>query len=68
MNTVSELTNELGLMDIRNRKWFIQVRGEKPQLFVFTQFFLLLQACSAPSGDGLYEGLDWLATALNAKK
>ena len=47
--SVSELTNELGLMDIRNRKWFIQ-------------------ACAAPSGDGLYEGLDWLATSLNAKK
>ena len=47
--SVSELTNELGLMDIRNRKWYIQ-------------------SCSAPSGDGLYEGLDWLATALNAKK
>ena len=23
-------------------------------------------ACSAPTGDGLYEGLDWLSTTLQA--
>lgn len=23
-----------------------------------------VQGCSAPSGDGLYEGLDWLSSAL----
>ena len=26
-----------------------------------------IQACCATSGDGLYEGLDWLSTTLNGK-
>ena len=26
-----------------------------------------IQSCCATSGDGLYEGLDWLSNALNAK-
>ena len=46
---ISELTEKLGLHQIKDRKWFIQ-------------------ATCATSGDGLYEGLDWLANALNNKK
>lgn len=38
---VQEVTNRLGLNQIRNRQWFIQ-------------------ATCATTGDGLYEGLDWL--------
>ncbi|XP_072016158.1 uncharacterized protein [Amphiura filiformis] len=38
---VAEVTDKLGLSNIRGRAWFIQ-------------------ATSATSGDGLYEGLDWL--------
>ena len=39
---VAELTEKLGLHNIRTHKWFVQ-------------------ATCATTGDGLYEGLDWLA-------
>jgi ADP-ribosylation factor protein 1 len=45
----AEITDKLGLHNLRNRLWYIQ-------------------ATCATSGDGLYEGLDWLSTQLkNAK-
>jgi len=44
--TAAELAEKLGLLSLRNRKWFIQ------------------SAC-ATTGDGIYEGLDWLTDALN---
>eukprot|EP01087_Luapelamoeba_hula_P023945 TRINITY_DN8943_c0_g1_i1.p1 TRINITY_DN8943_c0_g1~~TRINITY_DN8943_c0_g1_i1.p1 ORF type:complete len:181 (+),score=36.21 TRINITY_DN8943_c0_g1_i1:211-753(+) len=40
--SVAEVTDKLGLHQMRNRSWFIQ-------------------GCCAKTGDGLYEGLDWLS-------
>ncbi|XP_063964528.1 ADP-ribosylation factor-like [Lytechinus pictus] len=40
-----EVTDALGLHNVRNRKWYIQ-------------------ASSATSGDGIYEGFKWLTTEL----
>ena len=40
--TVSEITEKLGLITVRDREWFVQ------------------GAC-ALTGDGLYEGLEWLS-------
>merc|ERR1711976_920750 len=45
----AEITEKLGLHNMRNRQWFIQ------------------SAC-ATTGDGLYEGLDWLSRTLSGKK
>ena len=39
--SAAELTEGLGLNELRGRSWYIQ-------------------ACCSTSGDGLYEGLDWL--------
>ena len=47
--SVSEVTEKLGLTELRERKWFIQ-------------------ACTATTGDGLYEGLDWLSAQLKDKR
>nr|ADV03037.1 ADP ribosylation factor [Karlodinium veneficum] len=47
--TAAEVTEKLGLNQMRNRQWFIQ------------------SAC-ATTGDGLYEGLDWMSRTLSAKK
>jgi ADP-ribosylation factor protein 1 len=44
-----EVTDKLGLHNIRNRSWYIQ-------------------ATCATSGDGLYEGLDWLSNELKKRK
>jgi len=46
--SVAELTDKLGLNNLRSRKWYIQ-------------------STCATSGDGLYEGLDWLSGALTKK-
>merc|ERR1712150_346523 len=45
----AEVSQKLGLTDMRNRQWFIQ------------------SAC-ATTGDGLYEGLDWLSRTLSANR
>ncbi|XP_021367861.1 ADP-ribosylation factor 1 isoform X1 [Mizuhopecten yessoensis] len=44
-----EITEKLGLSNLRNRNWFIQ-------------------ATCATSGDGLYEGLDWVSNQLKSHK
>jgi len=44
--SVAEMTEHLGLRNIRDRKWY-------------------MQATCATSGDGLYEGLDWLANNIS---
>jgi len=46
---VNEVTERLGLNQIRHRKWYIQ-------------------GTCARTGDGLYEGLDWLSQTLGKKK
>merc|ERR1712217_531124 len=45
----AEVTEKLGLHNMRSRQWFIQ------------------SAC-ATTGDGLYEGLDWMSRTLSSKR
>merc|ERR1712040_5628 len=47
--SVNEVTEKLGLNQLRNRQWYIQ-------------------STCATTGDGLYEGLDWLSNTLNKSK
>ena len=47
--SAQEITEKLGLHELRGRPWHIQ-------------------AACATSGDGLYEGLDWLSQSLKEKK
>merc|ERR1712118_206051 len=47
--TAAEVTEKLGLHNMRSRKWFIQ-------------------STCATTGDGLYEGLDWMSRTLTAKR
>merc|ERR1711971_1302386 len=47
--SVTEITERLGLNQLRNRQWYIQ-------------------STCATTGDGLYEGLDWMSNTLNKKK
>jgi len=44
---VADLTQQLGLADMRNRQWYIQ-------------------STCATTGDGLYEGLDWLSKTVGS--
>ena len=46
--SVNEITERLGLNQLRQRQWYIQ-------------------ATCATTGDGLYEGLDWLSNTLSKK-
>merc|ERR1712022_51591 len=45
----AEVTDKLGLRNMRGRQWFIQ-------------------STCATTGDGLYEGLDWMSRTLSGKK
>merc|ERR1712060_988800 len=47
--SVSEVTEKLGLNQLRNRQWYIQ-------------------STCATTGDGLYEGLDWLDKTLHERR
>merc|ERR1711985_2318 len=47
--TAAEVSEKLGLRNVKNRPWFIQ-------------------STCATTGDGLYEGLDWLARSLSKSK
>ena len=80
----AEITDKLGLHSLRNRNWYIQVILQiciwlcgKVELGIpnidtiqqVTQIDFILQATCATSGDGLYEGLDWLSNQLkNAQR
>ena len=44
----AEITDKLGLQNLRQREWYIQ-------------------ATCATTGDGLYEGLEWLSNTLKKK-
>ncbi len=57
----AEITDKLGLHSLRQRAW---VRlSDSYHLFVLisTQY---IQSTCATSGDGLYEGLEWLSNSL----
>merc|ERR1712203_45055 len=45
----AEITEKLGLHNMRKRQWFIQ-------------------STCATTGDGLYEGLDWMSRILSSKR
>lgn len=47
--TAAEVTDKLGLHEMKTRNWYIQ-------------------ATCATTGDGLYEGLDWLSATLKNKQ
>merc|ERR1712223_1556584 len=46
--SVNEVTEKLGLNQLRNRRWHIQ-------------------SCCAITGDGLYEGLEWISNCLTRR-
>jgi len=60
----AEITDKLGLHSLRNRNWYIQVRLVIYVLFFQSSINIFFQATCATSGDGLYEGLDWLSNQL----
>lgn len=47
--SAAEITEKLGLNQLRQRQWYIQ-------------------STCATSGDGLYEGLNWLSASLKKKQ
>lgn len=61
----AEITDKLGLHGLRQRTWFIQVHVLKS--FPRADQFIPHQAACATSGDGLYEGLEWLSTNIKTR-
>lgn len=62
----AEITDKLGLHGLRQRTWYIQV-SSKFELFSPCIDIFNSQAACATSGDGLYEGLEWLATNIKRR-
>ena len=60
----AEITDKLGLHSLRNRNWYIQVNVMEKEILKKNKLIFHLQATCATSGDGLYEGLDWLSNQL----
>lgn len=57
----AEITDKLGLHSLRQRAWV--------RFFILLWLYMLttiqyIQSTCATSGDGLYEGLEWLSTSL----
>lgn len=61
----AEITDKLGLHGLKNRTWYIQVIVILKTLDTLADLYASQAAC-ATSGDGLYEGLEWLSA--NIKK
>lgn len=53
----AEITDKLGLHSLRQRQWYVFVMTATGQ---GTDAFRFIQATCATSGDGLYEGLEWV--------
>lgn len=60
----AEITDKLGLHGLRQRTWYIQV---SPSLLYTLVCSVGLQAACATSGDGLYEGLEWLSANIKRR-
>ena len=68
---VQEVTERLGLNKLRNRQWYA-IRTNVSLVVCHSPGFRVLfcryiQGASAPTGDGLYEGLDWLSNTLSKR-
>ena len=53
-----DLPNAMKVQEVTERLGLNKLRNR--------QWFV--QGCSAPTGDGLYEGLDWLSNTLSKRK
>lgn len=59
----AEITDKLGLHSLRQRAWVI-TKPLKPLLEQSLTELQYIQSTCATSGDGLYEGLEWLSNSL----
>lgn len=58
----AEITDKLGLHSLRQRAWVCFYEIQK--LVPLTDQTQYIQSTCATSGDGLYEGLEWLSNSL----
>lgn len=58
----AEITDKLGLHSLRQRAWVrARLAPCPPNMLTLAQY---IQSTCATSGDGLYEGLEWLSNSL----
>ena len=58
----AEITDKLGLHSLRQRAWVSSSHERRAEaLLILSQY---IQSTCATSGDGLYEGLEWLSNSL----
>lgn len=59
----AEITDKLGLHSLRQRAWVGYI-AVKLVASITNSFYQYIQSTCATSGDGLYEGLEWLSNSL----
>lgn len=62
----AEITQQLGLQSLTRRAWVSILNSMLVSFFAFpdSDTFQFIQSTCATTGDGLYEGLEWLADTL----
>ena len=63
----AEITDKLGLHGLRQRTWYIQVRVSPHINLTELVAHNSIQSTCATSGDGLYEGLEWLSANIKRR-
>lgn len=63
----AEITDKLGLHGLRQRTWYIQVSALMTADVAVHLLNRVSQAACATSGDGLYEGLEWLSANIKRR-
>lgn len=59
----AEITDKLGLHSLRQRAW-VSLSACSFNGFRLIEHLQYIQSTCATSGDGLYEGLEWLSNSL----
>ena len=72
--SAAEVTDKLGLDSLRQRKWCPTMRPfplalhPAPPFLIPAHSFRYIQSTCATTGDGIYEGIDWLANSIAENK
>ena len=63
--SAAEITDKLGLHSLRQRQWYAEAQHTRLRPSTFQSRYI--QSTCATTGEGLYEGLDWLSNTIASK-
>jgi ADP-ribosylation factor 6 len=63
----AEVTEKLGLHRMRDRLWYVHPRSVRSSSVLFYLLMPLICSC-ATTGEGLFEGLQWLSNTVRRQQ